>query len=280
MRGKTVVITGGTSGIGEVAAVALAKMGARIVLVARDKARGEVTLARLRDSAPGVAHSVHYADLLRLVEMKRVAAQIADHESHIDVLINNAGALFATRRTTEDGLESTFALNHMAYFVLTDGLRERLSASASARIINTASAAHQRATLDFDDLQSAKSFGAIKAYSRSKLCNILFTRELARRLRGTGITANCLHPGFVATRFGDESGALMSWVVWLAKVFAISPARGAQAIIYLASSPNVAKTTGTYFYESVPALPSRAAQDDRSALLLWERSAALAGTKK
>jgi NAD(P)-dependent dehydrogenase (short-subunit alcohol dehydrogenase family) len=280
MRGKTVVITGGTSGIGEVAAVALAKMGARIVLVARDKARGEVTLARLRDSAPGVAHSVHYADLLRLVEMKRVAAQIADHESHIDVLINNAGALFATRRTTEDGLESTFALNHMAYFVLTDGLRERLSASASARIINTASAAHQRATLDFDDLQSAKSFGAMKAYSRSKLCNILFTRELARRLRGTGITANCLHPGFVATRFGDESGALMSRVVWLAKVFAISPARGAQAIIYLASSPNVAKTTGTYFYESVPALPSRAAQDDRSALLLWERSAALAGTKK
>ena len=280
MRGRTVVITGGTSGIGEVAAVALAKMGARIVLVARDKARGEVTLARLRDSAPGVAHSVHYADLLRLVEMKRVAAQIADHESHIDVLINNAGALFATRRTTEDGLESTFALNHMAYFVLTDGLRERLSASASARIINTASAAHQRATLDFDDLQSAKSFGAIKAYSRSKLCNILFTRELARRLRGTGITANCLHPGFVATRFGDESGALMSRVVWLAKVFAISPARGAQAIIYLASSPNVAKITGTYFYESVPALPSRAAQDDRSALLLWERSAALAGMKK
>jgi retinol dehydrogenase 12 len=280
MRGKTVVITGGTSGIGEVAAVALARMGARIVLVARDKARGEVTLARLRDSAPGVAHSVHYADLLRLVEMKRVAAQIADHESHIDVLINNAGALFATRRTTEDGLESTFALNHMAYFVLTDGLRERLSASAPARIINTASAAHQRATLDFDDLQSAKSFGAMKAYSRSKLCNILFTRELARRLRGTGVTANCLHPGFVATRFGDESGALFSWVVWIAKSFAISPATGAQTIIYLASSPDVAKTTGTYFYESVPALPSPAAQDDRSALLLWERSAALAGMKK
>ena len=247
-----------------------------------ERANGSPALgiSRSTDSAPGVAHSVYYAELLRLVEMKRVAAQIADHESHIDVLINNAGALFATRRTTEDGLESTFALNHMAYFVLTDGLRERLSASASARIINTASAAHQRATLDFDDLQSAKSFGAMKAYSRSKLCNILFTRELARRLRGTGITANCLHPGFVATRFGDESGALMSRVVWLAKVFAISAARAAQAIIYLASSPNVAKTTGTYFYESVPALPSRAAQDDRSALLLWERSAALAGTKK
>jgi NAD(P)-dependent dehydrogenase (short-subunit alcohol dehydrogenase family) len=201
MRGKTVVITGGTSGIGEVAAVALAKMGARIVLVARDKSRGDATLARLRDSAPGIAHSVHFADLLRLAEMKRVAAQIADHESRIDVLINNAGALFGKRRLTEDGLEYTFALNHMAYFVMTAGLRERLLASGPARIINTASAAHQGATLDFDDLQSAKSFRATKAYGRSKLCNILFTRELARRLHGTGVTANCLHPGFVATRF-------------------------------------------------------------------------------
>jgi retinol dehydrogenase 12 len=277
MRGKTVVITGGTSGIGEVAAVTLARMGARIVLVARDKARGEATLARLRESAPGVTHSIHYADLLRLAEMKRVAAQIADKETRIDVLINNAGALFATRRITEDGLECTFALNHIAYFVVTEGLRERLSASAPARIINTASAAHQGATLDFDDLQSAKSFGAMKSYSRSKLCNILFTRELARRLGNTGVTTNCLHPGFVATRFGDQSGALMSWVVWLAKSFAISPAKGAQTIIYLASSPDVATKTGQYFYESVPALPSPAARDDRSALLLWQRSAALAG---
>ena len=160
MRAKTVVITGGTSGIGEVAAVALAKMGARIVLVARDKSRGDATLVRLRDSAPDIAHSVHFADLLRLAEMKRVAAEIADHEPRIDVLVNNAGALFAKRRLTEDGLERTFALNHMAYFVMTAGLRERLLASGPARIINTASAAHQGATLDFDDLQSAKSFGA------------------------------------------------------------------------------------------------------------------------
>jgi NAD(P)-dependent dehydrogenase (short-subunit alcohol dehydrogenase family) len=279
MRGKTVVITGGTSGIGEVAALTLARMGARIVLIARDKARGDATLARLRDSAPGIAHYVHLADLSRLAEMKRVAAQIADREPRLDVLINNAGALFATRQLTEDGLECTFAL-HMAYFVVTEGLRERLSASGPARIINTASAAHQGATLDFDDLQSAKSFGAVKTYGRSKLCNILFTRELARRLRGTGVTANCLHPGFVATRFGDQSGALMSRVVWLAKSFAISPARGAQTIVYLASSPDVAKTTGQYFYESVQALPSPSALDDRSALLLWQRSAALAGMKE
>jgi NAD(P)-dependent dehydrogenase (short-subunit alcohol dehydrogenase family) len=280
MRGKTVVITGGTSGIGEVAAVALATMGARIVLVARDKSRGDTTLARLRDSAPGIAHSVHFADLLRLAEMKRVAAQIADHEMRIDILINNAGALFATRRLTEDGLECTFALNHMAYFVMTEGLRERLSASGSARIINTASTAHQGATLDFDDLQSAKGFGARKAYGRSKLCNILFTRELARRLHGKGVTANCLHPGFVATRFGDQSGGLISRLVWLAKFFAISPDKGAETLVYLASSPDVAETTGQYFYNSLPTTPSTCAQDDRSALLLWQRSAALAGMKE
>ena len=280
MRGKTVVITGGTSGIGEVAAVALAKMGASIVLVARDKSRGDATLARLRDSAPDIAHSVHFADLLRLAEMKRVAAEIADREPRIDVLINNAGALFAKRRLTEDGLERTFALNHMAYFVMAAGLRERLLASGPARIINMASAAHQGATLDFNDLQSAKSFGARKAYGQSKLCNILFTRELARRLQGTGVTANCLHPGFVATRFGDQSGGLISRLVWFAKFFAISPAKGAETIIYLASSPDVRETTGQYFYKSALTMPSSAAQDDRSALLLWQRSAALAGMKE
>jgi retinol dehydrogenase 12 len=240
----------------------------------------ERDLARLRDSAPGIAHSVHFADLLRLAEMKRVAAEIADREPRIDVLINNAGALFAKRRLTEDGLERTFALNHMAYFVITAGLRERLLASGLARIINTASAAHQDATLDFDDLQSAKSFGARKAYGQSKLCNILFTRELARRLQGTGVTANCLHPGFVATRFGDRSGGLISRLVWLAKFFAVSPAEGAETIIYLASSPDVAKATGQYFYKSVPIRPSSWAQNDRSALLLWQHSAALAGIKE
>ena len=280
MRGKTVVITGGTSGIGEVAAVALAKMGARIVLVARDKSRGDATLARLRDITPGIAHSLYFADLLRLAEMKRVAAEIADREPRIDVLINNAGALFAQRRLTEDGLERTFALNHMAYFVMTAGLRERLLASGPARIINTASAAHQGATLDFDDLQSAKNFGGRKAYGQSKLCNILFTRELARRLQGTGVTANCLHPGFVATRFGDQSGGLISHLVWFAKFFAIPPAEGAQTIVYLASSPNVAEATGQYFYKSEPIRSSSWARDDRSALLLWQHSAALAGIKE
>ena len=280
MRGKTVVTTGGTSGIGEVAAEKLAKMGARIVLVARDKTRGQATLARLCSSGPGVGHSVYLADLTRLAEMKRVAAQIADQEPHIDVLINNAGALFAQRRLTQDGLEFTFALNHMAYFVLTAGLRERLLASRPARIINTASAAHEDATLVFDDLQSAKNYRALKAYSRSKLCNILFTRELARRLHGTGVTANCLHPGFVASRFGDQSGGPIAHLIWLAKFFATSPAEGAETIVYLASSPDVATSTGQYYYKCRPTTPSPAARDDRSALLLWQRSALLAGMKE
>jgi NAD(P)-dependent dehydrogenase (short-subunit alcohol dehydrogenase family) len=277
MQGKTVVITGGTSGIGAIAAERLAQLGARIVLIARSKSRGKVTLARINERAPGLAHAVHYADLTRISEMKRVAAEIASQEPRIDVLINNAGAIFASRCLTEDGLEYTFALNHLAYFVVAEGLRERLLASAPARIVNTASAAHQGARLDFDDLQLAKSFGAMKAYGRSKLCNILFTRELAHRLQGTGVTANCLHPGFAATRIGDESGGLISRCAWIAKLFAISPEHGAESIVYLASSPAVAQTTGKYFYECQAIAPSPAAQDDRAAALLWERSAAVMG---
>jgi NAD(P)-dependent dehydrogenase (short-subunit alcohol dehydrogenase family) len=229
--------------------------------------------------APDLTHTVHYADLTRIPEMKRVAADIAHEEPRIDVLINNAGAMFSSRRLTEGGLEYTFALNHMAYFVITEGLREQLLASSPARIVNTASAAHQGATLDFDDLQSAKGLAAMKAYGRSKLCNILFTRELARRLQGTGVTANCLHPGFVATRFGDQSGGVISRFVGLAKLFAISPEKGAETIVYLASSPAVAETTGEYFYKCRPITPSHAARDDRAALLLWECSAGLASLK-
>jgi NAD(P)-dependent dehydrogenase (short-subunit alcohol dehydrogenase family) len=277
MQGKTVVITGGTSGIGEVAALELARMGARIVLVARDRSRAEATLARLRHRAPGRSHAVHYADLMRLAEMKRVAAEIAEAEARIDVLINNAGAMFAARELTSDGLERTFALNHMAYFVVAQGLSERLAATGRARIVNTASDAHRGATLDLDDQQSARGYGAMQAYGRSKLCNILFTRELARRLQGTGVTANSLHPGFVATRFGDRSGGLISGVVRLAKFFAISPAEGAKTIVHLASSPKVDGVSGKYFYQCREATPSPAAQDDRAALGLWERSAQLAG---
>ena len=276
MQGKTIVITGATSGIGRVAAERLASMGARLVLVARDKVRGQAMLARLREHAP-ISHSIHYADLSRLVEMKRVAAEIAAAETRIDVLINNAGALFGSRQVTEDGLERTFAVNHMAYVVLTHGLRDRLIASAPARVVNTSSNAHTRARLDFDDLQSAQRYRGFKVYGRSKLCNILYTRELARRLAGTGVTANSLHPGFVATRFGDESGGLFSYVVRMAKTFAISPEKGADTIVYLASSPEVARVSGAYFYKCRPATPSKEAQDDAAARRLWLESARLGG---
>jgi NAD(P)-dependent dehydrogenase (short-subunit alcohol dehydrogenase family) len=277
MQGKVIVITGATSGIGQVAAERLAGMGARLVLVARDKVRGQAMLARLRERGPGLSHSIHYADLSRLVEMKRVAGEIAAAETRIDVLINNAGALFGSRQVTEDGLERTFAVNHMAYVVLTHGLRDRLIASAPARVVNTSSNAHTRARLDFDDLQSAQRYRGFKVYGRSKLCNILYTRELARRWAGTGITANSLHPGFVATRFGDESGGLFSYVVRMAKMFAISPEKGADTIVYLASSPEVARASGAYFYKCRPATPSKEAQDDAAARRLWQESARLGG---
>ena len=201
MKGKVVVITGATSGIGQAAAEGLAGMGARLILIARDCGRGQEALRRLGEQASDVAHSIYYADLSRLSEMKRVTAEIAKAEPRIDVLINNAGGIFASRQLTEDGLERTFALNHMAYFVLTRGLRERLMASAPARVVNTASDAHEAAPLSLKDLQSDEAYRdgnilewmrygglGFKVYGRSKLCNILFTRELARRLTGTGVT--------------------------------------------------------------------------------------------
>jgi NAD(P)-dependent dehydrogenase (short-subunit alcohol dehydrogenase family) len=276
MHGKVVVITGATSGIGQVAAERLAGMGARIVQVARAQRRGEAALARLRARAPAGAHRVHHADLSRMADAKRVAAEIAAAEPRVDVLINNAGALFASRQVTADGLELTFALNHMAYFLLTHGLRERLSAGAPARVVNTASDAHRRGRLDFGDLQSSRSYRGLAAYRLSKLCNILYTRELARRWAGTGVTANSLHPGFVATRFGDQSGGLLSYGVRLAKLFGISSEQGAETLVYLAASPEVATISGGYFYKCQLARPTREAQDDAAARRLWTETARLA----
>ena len=179
MQGKTVVATGATSGIGEAAVVELARLGARIVFIARDAQRAAATLAKLEAAAPGRGHRLHIADLSLVAEAKRVGGEIAASEPRVDVLINNAGAIFSDRRVTAEGLERTFALNHMAYFALTAALRERLVGSAPARVVSTASTAHAGATLDFDDLQCAKGYGGWKAYNRSKLANILFTRELA-----------------------------------------------------------------------------------------------------
>jgi NAD(P)-dependent dehydrogenase (short-subunit alcohol dehydrogenase family) len=274
---RVVVITGATSGIGLVAAEKLARMGARLVIVARDPIRGEAALQGLRAAAPNVAHGLYYADLSRIQEMKRVAGEIATAESRIDVLINNAGALFNTRHVTTDGLEMTFATNHMSYFVLTLGLAERLRATPGARVVNTSSDAHRGARLDFDDLQSAKRYRGFPVYGRSKLCNILFTRELATRWSGTGVTANCLHPGFVSTRFGDESGGVFGHIIRAAKLFAISPEKGAETIIYLASSEAVTKISGAYFYRGRLTEPTNEAQDEEAARRLWEESARLAG---
>jgi NAD(P)-dependent dehydrogenase (short-subunit alcohol dehydrogenase family) len=274
MQGKTVVITGATSGIGEVAALELAGMGARIVAVARDKTRGEATLARLNERAPGLKHRIVYGDLAELADMKRVAAEIAASEPRIDVLINNAGALFSQREVTKDGFERTFALDHLSYFVMTAGLRDRLLATPGARIVNTSSDAHRGARFDIDDLQTEKYTG-IQAYARAKLENILFTRELARRLKGTNVTANVLHPGVVATRFGHESGGIVSSLLKVVQRFAISPQKGAETIVYLASSPEVAGVSGEYFYKCKPKTPARAAQDNRLAAALWEKSVAL-----
>jgi NAD(P)-dependent dehydrogenase (short-subunit alcohol dehydrogenase family) len=272
MKGKTIVATGATSGIGEAAVLALAGMGARIVIIARDEARAKATMQKLEARAPGLDHRLHLADLSSIAETRKVGAAIAASEPRIDVLINNAGALFSRRRVTPEGLELTFALNHMAYFVLTEALLDRLIASAPARIVSTSSIAHERESLDFNDLQSADGYGGLKVYSRSKLANILFTRELARRLAGTGVTANCLHPGVVKTRFGESSGGFLGLLIPFLRLFFISPEQGAETIVYLASSPEAADTNGGYFVKRKLTEPSAAARDDAAAKRLWIES--------
>ena len=276
MDGKVIVMTGATSGIGRIAAERLADMGARLVLVARDRARGEPMLADLVARTPGRGHSIHYADLSRLKEVKRVARDIAAVEARIDVLVNNAGAVFSHRTVTEDGLERTFALNHMAYFALTAGLIGRLVASARARVINTASNAHRRGRIDFADLQCEKSYRPFVAYGTSKLCNILFTRELARRVSDLGVTANSFSPGFVATRFGNEAGGLHGGFLRAAKLFAKRPEDGAETLVWLASSPDVAEASGEYFYQCRRGTLTADARDDDLAARLWAESEAIA----
>jgi NAD(P)-dependent dehydrogenase (short-subunit alcohol dehydrogenase family) len=277
MQGKTVVITGATSGIGEVAAIRLAEQGARIVHVARDPARAAATQNLLHAANPGVVHAVHIADLSLLSEMKRVAGEIRTSEPRIDVLIDNAGALFNRRTVTADGLEKTFALNHMAYFVITNLLLPNIA--DGGRVVVVASDAHRGAAMDFSDLQAEHGYRGFAVYSRSKLMNILFTRALGRRLE-RGITANALHPGFVATRFGDQSGGLMQPFIRIAKpVGAISPEEGARTIIHLAASPAVAGVNGEYFYKSRPHKPTVHALNDGDGERLWTISAAIAGLK-
>ena len=231
----------------------------------------------MRKAGPGQSHTAYFADLSTMGEVKRVGAEIAAAERRIDVLINNAGLLLSARQVTADGLERTFATNHMAYFILTQMLLPSLRAAAPARIVNTASGAHRGKRLDFDDLQSTRGYHTQTVYGRTKLCNILFTRELARRLNGTGITANCLHPGFVATGLGQRDNGLMNAIIWVVFRTAAKPEPGAETIVYLASDPGVADVSGEYFYECRPQQPSAEAQNDETARRLWAQSERIAG---
>ena len=276
MKGKTCIITGATDGIGLEAAARLGALGARLVLVGRNRDKGERALTILRSRVPGLIAEMHYADLSRRDEIRRLVPELLSAAPRIDVLLNNAGAFFARRDVTEDGLERTFALNHIGYFLLTHLLRDRVIASAPARIVNVASGAHRKAVLDFDDLQCAKRYSGWLAYQRSKLCNILFTRELARRLVGRSVTANSFSPGFVATRFGNQAGGIAALYLRIAKLFAGTQEQGAETLVWLASSPDVAATSGEYFYRGQRGTLTAAAQDDALARRLWDVSEELA----
>jgi NAD(P)-dependent dehydrogenase (short-subunit alcohol dehydrogenase family) len=276
LQGRTVVITGANSGVGRAPAVALARAGADTVITARHEGRGGQAVADIRrDSGSDLVDLVVF-DLADLASVRRGAEQILDRCPRIDVLVNNAGLVLSERTETVDGFEATFATNHLGPFLLTLLLTDRLVASARARVVNVASTAHQgaRRGLDFDDLQSTRHYRGMQAYSRSKLANILFTGELARRLAGTGVTANSLHPGTVASGFArdDDAKGFLAFGVKVIKPFILTPEQGARTSVYLASSPEVADVTGQYFVKCRAKTPSPAARDEAAAALLWSVS--------
>jgi NAD(P)-dependent dehydrogenase (short-subunit alcohol dehydrogenase family) len=281
MERKVVVITGGNTGIGKEAAVGLVQAGATVVITSRDRERGEKARAEIADrTGPErdvMKIHVMELDLASFASVRRFAGDFVERFDRLDVLINNAGLLLSQRSETEEGFETTFGVNHLGHFLLTSLLVERLKANdGGARVINLSSVAHKRARhgLDFDDLQSTRGYAAMPVYSRSKLANIYFTRELGHRLDGDGVTVNALHPGFVRSEFArsGDTGAFYSIGVRLASPFAISPGRGARTSIYLASSPEVDGVTGEYFYKCRPAPISKAARDDAAARRLWDVS--------
>jgi len=275
LEGKVVLITGATSGIGRVAARELAALGARTFLVARDRARGEATLAEIRRTAGGDRATLLVADLSSQAEVRRLASDVRQRTGELHVLLNNAGAIHTRRQLSADGLEVTFALNHLAYFLLTRELLPLLEASAPSRVVNVASSAHRGARMDWDDLLGERRYSSWKAYGQSKLANILFTRELSRRLAGKGVTANALHPGVVATGFGHNNRGFFRLLVTAGAPFLTSPEKGARTSIYLASAPEVAGVSGKYFAGCRERTPSDRARDDGDARRLWEVSEAL-----
>jgi retinol dehydrogenase-14 len=276
MSGATVVVTGANAGVGLETAAGLVDLGARVVLTARDEAKGANAADRIRGrGGPGTVE-VAPLDLASFASIRHFAREVAPGLGRLDVLVNNAGLVQLDHTVTEDGFETTFGVNHLGHFLLTTLLVDQLRSSAPARVVVVASLAHRsaRSGLDFEDLQAERGYSPIGAYNRSKLANIYFTRELARRLAGSGVTANSLHPGFVASRLGrdGDGGLLGNIAMTLGRPFAISPARGARTSIYLASSPAVADVTGQYFARCREARPSRVATDDDAARRLWSVS--------
>jgi retinol dehydrogenase 14 len=278
IRGKRVLVTGATSGIGLEAARSLARQGAKVVLVGRDAAKTARCLEEIRASAPQAEVTSLLCDFSRQADVRRLADDVLRRFDRLDVLVNNAGGVFKTRTLTADGLEATFAVNHLGYFLLTQLLLDRIVQSAPARIVNVSSIAHRRATMDFDDLFLERGYRLIKAYARSKLANVLYTRALAQKLAGMGVTVNCLHPGAVDTNIWS---AAPTWAKPLIAVFRklafIPPEQGGRRIVELVVNPELASTTGQYFENGKAMNPAPLARDDSVAQRLWDESERLTG---
>jgi len=275
MRDKTVLVTGATDGIGKETARRLAERGARVFIAGRNAEKGAAAVRDIATNTGTDQAEFLQADLSVQADVRGLAKAVKQRTNRLDVLVNNAGVIMFRREETRDGIEMTFGLNHLNYFLLTHELLDLLKASAPARIVSVASIAHRRAILDFDDLQLSRGFGAWKAYSRSKLANIMFTYALARRLEGTAVTANCLHPGFVSSHFGQNGGFLARTGMALAMRFgnAISVAQGAQTSVYLASAPEVSSQSGLYFDEGKAVKSNHASYDRHAQEKLWDISA-------
>jgi NAD(P)-dependent dehydrogenase (short-subunit alcohol dehydrogenase family) len=278
MLAKTVLVTGGTNGIGLVTARELARMGAQVTIVSRNAEKCAKVAEAIRTKTGNPVDFIA-ADLSTLAGINEAAAAFKHRHTHthLQVLVNNAGALFFRKELTSDGYERTFALNHLNYFLLTILLLDLLKASAPARIVNVSSGAHLKASIDFDNLQGEESYQMMKAYGQSKLANVLFTYELARRLKGSGVTVNALHPGTVATGFARNNGLLFNLGTKVAGLFFRKPAQGAQTSIYLASSPEVEGVTGKYFFDCQAVESSPLSHDQALAERLWQVSLKLTG---
>ena len=279
LNGKVCLITGGTGGIGRITAQALAASGAVVVIVARSQPKAEMVVKAIWEKTANPQVDYLICDLSVQADVRQVAHDFRSRYGRLDVLINNAGQFFIKHEMSQDGSEMTFALNHLAYVLLTNLLLDLLVASAPARIINVSSMAHVGSRLNLNNLQNERGYNGWKAYGQSKLANLYFTYELARRFQGTGVTANALHPGFVATNFGKSNGGLFIPIFKLAQLVAITPEQGAETSIYLATSPEVAGVTGKYFIKCKAAPSSRASYDEETARRLWEISEEMTGLK-